>query len=97
MTATAYSKNLSENGGNKKTAYGLAPKRGIVAVDPSVIPLGTRLYIESADGGKSWVYGYCVAGDTGSAIKGNKVDLCMDTERECINFGRRSAVVYILD
>lgn len=95
--ATAYDCSLAENGGNTKTAYGLTPQYGIVAVDPKVIPLGTKLYIESSDGGKSWVYGYCIAGDTGGAIKGNKVDLCFNTRAECIKFGRKTATVYILD
>lgn len=97
VTATAYDKSLTENGGHSKTAMGLTPGFGIVAVDPKVIPLGTKLYIESPDGGKSWSYGYCIAGDTGGAIKGNKVDLCFETNKECVRFGRRSAVVYILN
>ena len=97
VTATAYSASLAENGGNTKTAYGLTPKYGVVAVDPRVIPLGTKLYIESSDGGKSWVYGYCIAGDTGGAIKGKKVDLCFSTSAECRRFGRKSATVYILN
>lgn len=97
VTATAYDTSPGENGGYAKTAYGLKPQFGVVAVDPKVIPLGTKLYIESSDGGKSWTYGYCIAGDTGGAIKGNRVDLCYNTQRECINFGRRSATVYILD
>ena len=88
---------MAENGGYSKTAYGLTPGYGIVAVDPKVIPLGTKLYIESSDGGKSWVYGYCIAGDTGGAIKGNKVDLCFNTKAECIKFGRKTATVYILN
>ena len=95
--ATAYDCSLAENGGHSKTAYGLTPGYGIVAVDPKVIPLGTKLYIESSDGGKSWVYGYCIAGDTGGAIKGNKVDLCFNTKAECRKFGRKTATVYILD
>lgn len=97
VTATAYDTSAGENGGYSRTAYGLKPQFGVVAVDPKVIPLGTKLYIESSDGGKSWTYGYCIAGDTGGAIKGNRVDLCYNTQRECINFGRRSATVYILD
>lgn len=96
VTATAYDSSPEENGGHTRTAYGLKPGYGVVAVDPKVIPLGTKLYIESADGGKSWSYGYCIAGDTGGAIKGNKVDLCFDTKSECRKFGRKSAVVYIL-
>jgi len=77
------------------TASGTRAHYGTVAVDPRVIPLGTRMYIESADG--SFVYGYCVAEDTGGAIKGNKVDLFFDTTGECMQFGRRSVNVYILD
>jgi len=77
------------------TASGTHAQYGTVAVDPKVIPLGTRMYIESADG--SFVYGYCVAEDTGGAIKGNKVDLFFNTNSECMQFGRRSVNVYILD
>ncbi len=77
------------------TASGTQAKYGTVAVDPRVIPLGTRMYIESADG--SFVYGYCVAEDTGGAIKGNKVDLFFNTNSECMQFGRRNVNVYILN
>ncbi len=77
------------------TASGTRAKYGTVAVDPRVIPLGTRMYIESADG--SFVYGYCVAEDTGGAIKGNKVDLFFNSYSECMQFGRRNVNVYILD
>jgi len=70
-------------------------QRGVVAVDPKVIPLGTKLYIESPDG--SYVYGCAVAGDTGGAIKGNRIDLFMDTYSECMQFGRRTMNVYILN
>lgn len=77
------------------TASGTYAQYGTVAVDPRVIPLGTRMFIESADG--SFVYGYCVAEDTGGAIKGNKVDLFFNTNSECMQFGRRNVNVYILD
>ncbi|MDO5479520.1 MAG: 3D domain-containing protein [Clostridia bacterium] len=77
-----------------KTASGIQSKVGVVAVDPRVIPLGTRLYIEATDG--SWSYGVCLAGDTGGAIKGNKVDLFYNTYNECIQFGRRDCNIYIL-
>lgn len=97
VTATAYDPSPETNAGYSKTALGLTPEYGVVAVDPGVIPLGTRLYIESSDGGASWVYGYCIAGDTGGAIKGNRVDLCYNTKSECIQFGRRSATVYVLN
>ena len=67
---------------------------GVIAVDPRVIPLGTQLYIEAVDG--SWTYGYAVAGDTGGAIKGARIDLFYDSHAQAISFGRRAARVYIL-
>lgn len=78
-----------------RTATGVMTRPGIVAVDPRVIPLGTRMYITSPDG--SYVYGYAIAADTGGAIKGNTIDLYFETRAECINFGRRNMVVHILD
>jgi len=78
-----------------RTASGMYTQPGVVAVDPRVIPLGTRLYIETTDG--SYVYGTAVAADTGGAIKGNIVDLYMPTYNECIQFGRRAVKVYILE
>ncbi|MDO4287029.1 MAG: 3D domain-containing protein [Eubacteriales bacterium] len=89
VEATAYS-------GGGTTASGMSAQVGRIAVDPSVIPLGTRLYITSADG-TSWIYGQAVAADTGGAIKGNRIDLYFNTEAECNSFGRRSAKVYILN
>ncbi len=95
-TATAYTSAPDEtwpySGGI--TATGAKCQVGVVAVDPRVIPLKSKLYIETADG--SFVYGYCSAEDTGGAIKGNKVDLAMNTKAECFNFGRRTVKVYIL-
>lgn len=90
MNATAYS-NSPESQGKwvGKTATGMTPRVGVVAVDPNVIPLGTKLYIEG--------YGHAVAGDTGGAIKGNKIDLFMNTRQECFNFGRRNVTVHILN
>ncbi len=77
-----------------KTASGIQSKVGVVAVDPRVIPLGTRLYIEATDG--SWSYGVCLAGDTGGLIKGNRVDLFYNEYDECMQFGRRNCNIYIL-
>ena len=62
------------------TASGMQAGPGVVAVDPRVIPLGTRLYIASNDGTAD--YGYAIAGDTGGAIKGNRVDLFFSTAAE---------------
>jgi len=97
-TATAYEPGVQSNGKWAGiTATGRVAGPGIVAVDPSVIPLNSRLYIESTDDGKSWSYGYAIAGDTGGAIKGNKIDLCYSTVEECYQFGRRQFKVYILE
>ena len=94
--ATAYDLSPEENGGYAgQSATGVPLDKGVIAVDPKVIPLGSRVYIEALDG--SWSYGYAVAADTGGAIKGNRVDLCYRTRYECIQFGRRPCRVYILN
>lgn len=90
MTATAYT--TGHGGVGTRTASGTAVHVGSVAVDKSVIPLGTRMYIVA---GGNVVYGLAVAEDTG--VKGNKIDLYYDTYEECIQFGRRSCTVYILE
>ena len=89
MTATAYT--AGHGGVDYCTATGTTVRVGTVAVDKSVIPLGTKLFIVTTDG---LVYGTAVAEDTG--VRGNKVDLYFDTYQQCINFGRRSCTVYIL-
>ena len=86
MEATAYS-------GHTTTAMGLKPVRdpnGIstVAVDPNVIPLGSKVYVSG--------YGYAIASDTGGAIKGNIIDLFMNSEAECTQFGRQQVTVTII-
>ena len=91
MTATAYT--AGYGGADYCTATGTTVRVGTVAVDKSVIPLGTRMYIVASDG--SVIYGMAVAEDTG--VKGNKVDLYYDTYQQCINFGRRTCTVYILE
>jgi len=91
MEATAYSpENAKDSWGDpNSTAIGLKAGYGVVAVDPKVIPLGTRLYIEG--------YGYAVAGDVGGAIKGMRIDLGFDKEEEALKFGRRRVKVFMLD
>lgn len=87
MEATAY---LPTDGdGRGITATGVRARTGIVAVDPRVIPMGTEMYIPG--------YGWAVAADTGSAIKGNKIDLCMEDAGAAWRFGRRMIKVYILN
>lgn len=90
MTATAYT--AGHGGVDYTTATGTTVKVGTVAVDRSVIPLGTRMFIVTNDG---IVYGMAVAEDTG--VRGNVIDLYYDTYRQCIEFGRRSCTVYILE
>jgi len=87
MEATAYTPYSPGSYGT--TAMGVPARRGIVAVDPAVVPLGTRLYIEG--------YGYAVAADVGGAIEGKRIDLCVETEAEAERFGRRMVRVHILD
>lgn len=91
VDATAY----SCEGYTGTTATGTTARYGAIAVDPSVIPYGTRMYIVSDDG--SYIYGYATAEDCGGAIQGYMIDLYFDTLAECYAFGRRSCTVYILD
>lgn len=90
MQATAYDPTAGS-----KTAMGTRARVGAVAVDPKVIPLGSKLYIESMDGFAS--YGYATAEDTGGSIKGNRIDLYYNSNAEANRFGRRNVKVYVLD
>lgn len=72
-----------------RTATGTWPSRGTVAVDPEAIPLGTKLYIEG--------YGEAVAADTGSGIQGDIIDLYMDSEQECWDWGRQQVEVVVVE
>ena len=88
--ATAY----SCNGLPGITFSGTPARIGAIAVDPTVIPLGTRMYVVTNDG--EYIYGICTAEDIGGSIKGNKVDLYFNTFDECWIFGIRDCTVYIL-
>lgn len=90
VTATAY----SCEGYTGYTYSGTVARVGAIAVDPKVIPIGTKMYVVSDDG--QYVYGYCVAEDTGGSIIGNRIDLYFDTFAECWDFGVRTCTVYIL-
>jgi len=70
-----------------RTATGVWPSRGTVAVDPRVIPTGSKLWVEG--------YGEAVAADTGGDIQGQRIDLYMDSEHECLQWGRRKVEVKI--
>ena len=85
MVATAYTAGCTGCSGT--TASGRPAGHGVVAVDPRVIPLGTRLFIPG--------YGHAFAGDTGGAIVGNRIDLGFDSHRDALTFGRRPIVVYV--
>ena len=89
--ATAYT---TQRQSWKKTATGTTARVGAIAVDPRVIPYGTRMFIVSADG--SITYGVATAEDCGGNIKGNRIDLFFDTYNECISFGVRACDVYLL-
>jgi 3D (Asp-Asp-Asp) domain-containing protein len=84
VLATAYSARQG-----RRTCTGALCRFGEVAVDPRVIPLGTRLYIDG--------YGYATAEDIGGAIKGNRIDLFFESNRDCDRWGLRRTKVYILD
>lgn len=88
MTATAYAPFYCGGSKSGKTATGIKAKKGVVAVDPRVIPLGTKLYIPG--------YGYALAADTGGAIKGRRIDLCYNTRGEVYRFGKKKVKVYIV-
>ncbi len=78
------------------TSTGKRAKNGYIAVDPKEIPYGTEMYIVSADG--KYVYGYCIAADTGSYIYSVDwtVDLHMNSEAQCRQWGRRDIIIYFL-
>lgn len=91
MVATAYDPGPGSCGPRAagKTAIGLRAGHGVVAVDPAMIPMKARLYVEG--------YGYAVAGDTGGAIKGNRIDLGFRSRAQALRFGRRPVTVRVLE
>ena len=90
--ATAYT---ADSKWGNATASGLYARMGVIAVDPSVIPMGTKVYVEGLNGAAD--YGYAIAGDTGGAIKGNIIDLYMNDEATCYNWGVKHVNIYILE
>ena len=91
VEATAY----TDHSGTR-CASGVLPQTGYIAVNPKVIPYGTKMFIVSKDG--KYVYGYAIAADTGGFIKKrpNNVDLFFNSKGECRQFGRRDVVIYFL-
>ncbi len=82
VEATAY----TYTGSN--TATGVPPREGLIAVDPKIIAMGSKVYVEG--------YGYAIAADTGGAILGNRIDVFFGTLRQCIDWGRKPVRVHIL-
>jgi len=80
-----------------KCSTGVTPQPGYIAVNPNVIPYGTKMYIKTVDG--KYIYGYAVAADTGGFTKSrpNNVDLFFSTRSACVSFGRRNVEIYILE
>lgn len=86
----------SPNYGKTSSGIKIIPGTGmkVIAVDPNVIPLNSKVYVEGLNG--AWDYGTAIAADTGSAIKNNKIDLYMDTHKEALEWGRKTVKVYVL-
>jgi 3D (Asp-Asp-Asp) domain-containing protein/LysM repeat protein len=91
VSATAYTAKCEGCSGITATGVNLLenPNMKVIAVDPSVIPLGSRVYVEG--------YGEAIAADTGGAIKGNKIDIHVPTKEDAYNWGRKEVAVTILD
>ena len=87
VSATAYS--AYDPGNSNRTATGTLVRPGVIAVDPSVIPLGTRVFIPG--------YGEAVAEDVGYAIKGYRIDVAFDSHAEALMFGRQDLEIFIME
>lgn len=91
VTATAYTAYCAGCSGTTATGIDLRanPNLKVIAVDPKVIPLGSRVWVEG--------YGEAIAGDTGGAIKGNIIDLFMKDRQDALNWGRKTVTLKVLD
>ncbi|MFC4411690.1 LysM peptidoglycan-binding domain-containing protein [Chungangia koreensis] len=91
VEATAYTASCEGCSGITATGINLKenPNARVISVDPSVIPLGSKVHVEG--------YGEAIAGDTGGAIKGNRIDVFIPNRQDAINFGRKQLKVTILD
>lgn len=89
MEATAYTPDAGRGrNATFRTSTGQRAEPGIIAVDPRVIPIGTFVFVEG--------YGFAVAADVGSAIRGNKIDILVPTRQQALQWGRRTVRVHIL-
>src|SRR5690606_41122594 len=91
VNSTAYTASCNGCSGTTATGINLRanPNVKVIAVDPRIIPLGTKVYVEG--------YGYAVAGDVGGAIKGDKIDVFMPTKEQAFRFGRKKVKIRILN
>ncbi|KQU22338.1 peptidoglycan-binding protein [Bacillus sp. Leaf13] len=91
VRATAYTADCQGCSGTTATGIDLKanPDAKVVAVDPSVIPLGSKVYVEG--------YGYATAEDTGSAIKGNRIDIFIPNEQDALNWGVKNVKIQVLN
>ena len=87
VSATAYS--AFDPGNTNRTAMGTLLRRGVIAVDPAVIPLGTRVFIPG--------YGEAIAEDVGGAIRGNRIDIAFESHEEALSFGRQELEIFIME
>ncbi|MYL60817.1 hypothetical protein GLW20_25260, partial [Virgibacillus halodenitrificans] len=91
MSASAYTASCSGCSGYTTTGINLNanPNKKVIAVDPSIIPLGSRVWVEG--------YGEAIAGDTGGHIVGNRIDIHVPTKSAAYSWGRRTVQVKVLD
>ena len=87
VSATAYS--AFDPGNTNRTATGTLLRRGVIAVDPAVIPLGTRVFIPG--------YGEAIAEDVGGAIRGNRIDIAFESHEEALSFGRQDLEIFVME
>lgn len=89
VEATAYTRSISEGTSRGITKSGTLVSHGTIAVDPRIIPLGTKLYVEG--------YGYGTALDTGGAIKRNRIDVYFSSKHKALEWGRKTVKVWIVE
>ena len=92
FVATAYT--MTDDGCDEFTANGNRVRTGAVAIDPSVVPYGTRMFIVTTDG--AFIYGLSTAEDCGTGVDGKRVDLYMHSTAECFQFGIQDVTIYFL-
>jgi len=91
VSASAYTASCASCSGITATGINLKknPNMKVISVDPRVIKLNTKVYVPG--------YGYAIAGDTGGAIKGNKIDIFMSSKKDALNWGRKTVKIQILN